>query len=202
MIISQYQQNAIDFSISQLQNQKVIAIPTDTVYGLAVDAGSFEAVEKLYELKKRGNQKPIAIFVQNLIMAKEIFQFNQLAERIANLYMPGKITMILNVKENHFNLAKNLNYNNSTIGFRYVNSFFMAKLLEIYQKPLAVTSANISGFEVTKSAHDIAKIFNLELIIDNEEICNNLASTVVKITKDSYKILREGEVKINIAEMP
>lgn len=202
MIISQYQQNAINFAISQLQNQKVIAIPTDTVYGLAVDASSFEGVEKIYELKKRDNQKPIAIFVQNLTMAKEIFQFNQLAEKIANLYMPGKITMILNVKENHFNLAKNLNYNNSTIGFRYVNSFFMAKLLEIYQKPLAVTSANISGFEVAKSAHDIAKIFNLELIIDNEETCNNLASTVVEITKDSYKILREGEVKINIAEMP
>jgi len=151
MIISQYQQNAIDFAILQLQNQKVIAIPTDTVYGLAVDASSFEGVEKIYELKKRDNQKPIAIFVQNLTMAKEIFQFNQLAERIANLYMPGKITMILNVKENHFNLAKNLNYNNSTIGFRYVNSFFMAKLLEIYQKPLAVTSANISGGTATNS---------------------------------------------------
>jgi L-threonylcarbamoyladenylate synthase len=176
MIISQYHQNAINLAITKLQQQKLIAIPTDTIYGLAGDATSFEAVKKLYELKKRDNQKPIAIFVQNLEMAKEIFYFNQLAEKIANLYMPGKITIILNVKENNFSLAKNLNYNNNKIGFRYVNSFFMAKLLEIYQKPLAVTSANISGFEVAKSAQDIAKIFNLELIIDSEEICNNLAS--------------------------
>lgn len=197
MIISQYHQNAINLAITKLQQQKLIAIPTDTVYGLAVDAGSFEAVEKLYELKKRGNQKPIAIFVQNLTMAKEIFQFNQLAERIANLYMPGKITMILNVKENHFNLAKNLNCLGNKIGFRYVNSFFISKLLEIYQKPLAVTSANISGFEVAKSAHDIAKIFNLELIIDNEEICNNLASTVIEITENNLKILRQGEIILN-----
>ena len=197
MIISQYNKNAINLAITQLQQQKAIALPTDTIYGLAVDASSIKAVETLYEFKKRDNQKPIAIFVQNLEMAKEIFYFNQLAEKIANLYMPGKITIILNVKENNFSLAKNLNYNNNKIGFRYVNSFFMAKLLEIYQKPLAVTSANISGFEVAKSAHDIAKIFNLELIIDNEETCNNLASTVVEITKDSYKILRQGEVKIN-----
>jgi L-threonylcarbamoyladenylate synthase len=194
MIISQYHQNAINLAITKLQQQKLIAIPTDTIYGLAGDATSFEAVKKLYELKKRDNQKPIAIFVQNLEMAKEIFYFNQLAEKIANLYMPGKITIILNVKENNFSLAKNLNYNNNKIGFRYVNSFFMAKLLEIYQKPLAVTSANFSGFEVAKSAQDIAKIFNLELIIDSEEICNNLASTVVEITENNLKILRQGEV--------
>lgn len=194
MIISQYNKNAINLAITQLQQQKAIALPTDTIYGLAVDASSVKAVETLYELKKRDNQKPIAIFVQNLAMAREIFTFNTLAEKIANLYMPGKITIILNVKENNFSLAKNLNYNNNKIGFRYVNSFFMAKLLEIYQKPLAVTSANISGFEVAKSAQDIAKIFNLELIIDSEEICNNLASTVVEITENNLKILRQGEV--------
>jgi L-threonylcarbamoyladenylate synthase len=117
MIISQYHQNAINLAITKLQQQKLIAIPTDTIYGLAGDATSFEAVKKLYELKKRDNQKPIAIFVQNLEMAKEIFYFNQLAEKIANLYMPGKITIILNVKENNFSLAKNLNYNNNKIGF-------------------------------------------------------------------------------------
>ena len=194
MIISQYNKNAINLAITQLQQQKAIALPTDTIYGLAVDASSVKAVETLYELKKRDNQKPIAIFVQNLAMAREIFTFNTLAEKIANLYMHGKITIILNVKENNFSLAKNLNYNNNKIGFRYVNSFFMAKLLEIYQKPLAVTSANISGFEVAKSAQDIAKIFNLELIIDSEEICNNLASTVVEITENNLKILRQGEV--------
>ncbi len=194
MIISQYNKNAINLAITQLQQQKAIALPTDTIYGLAVDASSVKAVETLYELKKRDNQKPVAIFVQNLAMAREIFTFNTLAEKIANLYMPGKITIILNVKENNFSLAKNLNYNNNKIGFRYVNSFFMAKLLEIYQKPLAVTSANISGFEVAKSAQDIAKIFNLELIIDSEEICNNLASTVVEITENNLKILRQGEV--------
>ena len=59
MIISQYHQNAINLAITKLQQQKLIAIPTDTVYGLAVDAGSFEAVEKLYELKKKGKFKAI-----------------------------------------------------------------------------------------------------------------------------------------------
>jgi L-threonylcarbamoyladenylate synthase len=197
MIISQYHQNAINLAIEKLQQQKLIAIPTDTIYGLAVDASSFEAVEKLYELKKRDNQKPIAIFTQNLEMAKEIFCFNKLAEKIATLYMPGKITMILNTKENNFNLAKNLNYRGNKIGFRYINSFFISKLLANYQKPLAVTSANISGCEVAKSAADITKIFNLELVIDSEEISNNLASTVIEITENNFKILRQGEIMLN-----
>jgi L-threonylcarbamoyladenylate synthase len=199
MIISQYNQDAINFAFQKLQQQKIIAIPTDTIYGLAVDATNYKAVEKLYKLKKRDNNKPIAIFVQNLAMAKEIFAFNQLAEKIATLYMPGKITMILNVKKNNFNLAKNLNYYHKTIGFRYVDSFFMQKLMHYYQKPLAVTSANISGCEVAKSAQDIAKIFtDLELIIDNEEVINNIASTVVEVVENNFKILRQGYVKINI----
>ena len=198
MIISQYHQDSVNLAMQQLQQQKVIAIPTDTIYGLAVDATNFEAVEKLYALKRRDNQKPIAIFVQNLAMAKEIFAFNELAEKLANLYMPGKITMVLYVKENNFNLATNLNYHHKTIGFRFVDSFFVQKLLHLYQKPLAVTSANISGFEVAKSAQDIAKIFDLELIIDNEKICSNTASTVVEITENYFKILRQGEVVIKL----
>ena len=129
MIISQYHQDSVNLAMQQLQQQQVIAIPTDTIYGLAVDATNFEAVEKLYALKKRENQKPIAIFVQNLAMAKEIFAFNELAEKLANLHMPGKITMILPAKENSFNLATNLNYHHKTIGFRFVDSFFVQKLL-------------------------------------------------------------------------
>ncbi len=198
MIISQYHQDSVNLAMQQLKQQQVIAIPTDTIYGLAVDATNFEAVEKLYALKKRENQKPIAIFVQNLAMAKEIFAFNELAEKLANLHMPGKITMILPAKENSFNLATNLNYHHKTIGFRFVDSFFVQKLLQSYQKPLAVTSANISGFEVAKSAQDITKIFDLELIIDNEKICSNTASTVVEITENNFKILRQGEVVIKL----
>ncbi len=198
MIISQYHQDSVNLAMQQLQKQQVIAIPTDTIYGLAVDATNFEAVEKLYALKKRENQKPIAIFVQNLAMAKEIFAFNELAEKLANLHMPGKITMILPAKENSFNLATNLNYHHKTIGFRFVDSFFVQKLLQSYQKPLAVTSANISGFEVAKSAQDITKIFDLELIIDNEKIFSNTASTVVEITENNFKILRQGEVVIKL----
>ena len=126
-IIDQKKSDAVEVAIDFLQRGKVICFATDTVYGVAVDATNPMAVERLYQLKNREKNKPIAIFLKDLKSAKKLFIFNDLAEEIVDKYTPGGITIIL--KTTNFAkkiLAKNLNnIDNDFIGFRIVDSFFI-----------------------------------------------------------------------------
>jgi L-threonylcarbamoyladenylate synthase len=195
-IIIQQNNQAVDLAIKELLAQNIIAIPTDTVYGLAVDATNYEAVAKLYDIKKRQHNKPIAIFLPNLQEAKKIFSFSKLADKIAKKYLPGKLTIVLPI-QNKAKLAKNLNINNNTLGFRIVDSFFISKLFAKFDRPLAVTSANLSGSTTAVSAIEIEQQFSqLAIIIDNQQNLCNQASTIVEIIKNDFKIIRQGQLII------
>jgi len=161
LIIDQYHQDAISLAIEKLKNGKVIAIPTDTVYGLAVDAKNFDAVENLYRLKKREKNKPLAIFLKNLEQIKKLFIVEDITKKLIEKYLPGKLTIVAKIKDKtDIKLAKNLNeIDDDFLGFRVVESFFIKKLFNEFEVILAVTSANISGNKVANSPNEIIKIF-------------------------------------------
>lgn len=199
-IISQNDENAVEIAIEYLKNAKVIFFATDTVYGAAVDASSQDAVAKLYEIKNRQKNKPIAIFIHNVKMAQEIFEFSQKAQEIADEFLPGALTVVLKTKNReNLNLAKNLNENDEFLGFRIVKNGFIEILLEKFAGILAVTSANISGCDAAICADDVKKAFKEQksdfLLIDGGICKEKIASTVIKIDGEKLETLRLGAIK-------
>jgi L-threonylcarbamoyladenylate synthase len=199
-IISENNPNAIDLACENLRAGKVISFACDTVYGLAVDATNFKAVENLYKIKNREKNKPIAIFLKDLKSAEKIFHFDETAKRITEKYLLESLTVVLKTKEEAISLlASNLNQNkNDFLGFRIVNYKFVQNLLEKFDGILAVTSANPANQPAAISAGEVEKYFdnidNLSLLVDGGECAKKIASTVIKIHNNQIEILRQGSV--------
>ena len=200
-IIKECNPSALDLACDFLRAGKIIAFATDTVYGLAVDASNFKAVEALYKIKNRDEKKPIAIFIKDLEMAKKIFFFDKTSTKLAEKFLPGSLTLVLETKsEACSKLAANLNQNNNKfLGFRIIDTDFIRNLLEKFDGILAVTSANKSAQKAAKSAEEVEKYFkfsSLDLLIDGGISKQETASTVVKITDGKVMILRKGLTNI------
>jgi len=196
LIINEENFEAASVASDFLRDGKIISFPTDTVYGLAVDASNIKAVDALYQLKNRDHKKPIAIFVKDLASAKKIFFFDKKAEEIAQKFFPGALTLVLKTRvEASQILAPNLNSNNDGfLGFRIVDSFFIKKLFEKFSGILAVTSANFSGEKEAKNSQEIKNKFpKLDLIIDGKTSLQ-AASTVIKVVDEKVNILRQGPI--------
>lgn len=193
MIIDQTNKNAISTAIATLNAGKILGIPTDTVYGLAVMAKNYDAIEELYKIKGRDPEKPIAIFVKNLTAAKEIFRFNKAALEMAEELMPGKLTMILEIKPSCSKIfPANLNLkNDGFLGFRIVKNSFLDQLFTEFNEILAVSSANPSGSKAAQSAEMAESYFKNIPIIDGGALYSE-ASSIVKFSGEKFEILRNG----------
>ncbi len=197
-IIKENDPLALSKTLSQLENKKLISFATDTVYGLAADATSEEAVSKIYNLKKRDANKPIAIFLADINQAKEIFLFDEISEKLARKFLPGPLTLVLKCKNSkNLKIAKNIKQNDEFLGFRIIKSEFVNKILSSFKKPLAVTSSNISGFEAAINAEKVVKYFEDSdiLLIDSADCQVKIASTVVKVEDKKMEIIRESAIK-------
>jgi L-threonylcarbamoyladenylate synthase len=184
-------------AVETLKNGGVILLPTETVYGIAVDARNKSAVEKIYEIKNRDYSKPLQIMVSSVEEAKKIAEFNNKAQELAKKYWPGALTIILKLKPDY--LANNFNKMNDTVGIRIPNHSLALEILRAFNSPLAVTSANISGkgdnisfAEAKTSLGD-----KLDLLIDGGSSDIGISSTVIDLTDETNpKILRQGSVII------
>jgi L-threonylcarbamoyladenylate synthase len=198
-IISENNPNVINLACEALKNGEVIAFATDTVYGIACDAANRNAVKKLYDIKKRDEKKPIAIFVKNLAIAEEIFLFDELSKKIAQNFLPGSITLVLQKKiDSSIKLADNLNPQDNSLGFRIVDRKFIAELMSNFAGVLAVSSANLSNQNPALTAKDVEKYFlnsTLKLIVDGNCKKNAEVSTVIKVANKKIEILRFGAIK-------
>jgi len=192
--------DAAKLAAKTLHEKKAISFATDTVYGIAVNAMKTEAVEHLYKIKKRDKNKPIAIFLPNLEMAKKIFIFDDLSEKIAKKFLPGPLTLVLKKCEKSLiDKACGLNENDDFLGFRIIESKFLDELFKIFPYPIAVTSANISGESALISAEEIKNNViseKIDLLIDGGVCKIKIPSTVVKIFEEKITILRQGKLKI------
>nr|KKS48620.1 MAG: Sua5/YciO/YrdC/YwlC family protein [Candidatus Giovannonibacteria bacterium GW2011_GWF2_42_19] len=175
-------------SLLCLEKGGVIALPTDTIYGLAADYFNSEAKEKIFLIKKRPQDKILPVFVDSIENASEIVLINDLQKKFLKKVWPGKVTCILKKK------------NGGEEGLRIPKSDFLLELLKKISRPLWQTSANISGNLPFKNAVEVYKEFeNAEykpdIIIDlNGEFDNSerLPSTVLDLTKWPPKVIREG----------
>lgn len=175
-----------------LQNDGVIAFPTDTVYGIGVNFQRECAINQLFEIKGRDFKKPIAILLGNTVdFQKVAVNIPVSAYQLAEKFLPGALTLIV---PKHPDLPKNISHY-PTIGIRIPNHPFAIDLLNEVG-PLAVTSANLSGFNDTQNGGEVMAQLDgrFDLLIDGGSTPGGIASTVVDLTKEVPVVLREGPI--------
>ena len=182
-----------------LIKNKIIAVPTETVYGLAGNAYSNKSVKKIYKLKKRPKNNPLIIHYYNLNMLKKDAFIDNNFLKLYKKFSPGPLTFILRKKEKS-KISRFANANLNTIAVRFPNNKVIRSLLKKLNFPLAVPSANIStGVSPTEPA-DVIDEFknNIKFILDGGKSRIGLESTVVNLC-GKINILRPGS--INNAEI-
>ena len=180
-----------------LDNDGVIIFPTDTVYGIACNCFSEKAIKKVFDIKKRPENKPINVLSNNLDKIKLVSKnISEKEEFLINKYMTGALTIILDKNEK---VSDILTAGLDTIGVRIPKNNISLRILENVSYPLATTSANISGDSAGIKITDFLKEFDgvVDAIIDGGETDLKVASTIVRVESDNkLKIIREGTLKI------
>ena len=174
-----------------LKNDGVIAVPTDTVYGLCARMNSKKARENLIEIKNRPENKAFPIMCNSIEQIKSIAKMDEKIEKIIKAFMPGPITIVLLKGENVPNF---INEGSNEIGVRMATSKPLEELIEKVGSPIFMTSANISGEPVCKTTKEIENVFpNIDGILEGE-VSYGQASTIVDCTTDEIKIIRQGPI--------
>ena len=186
----------MDEAISVLQKGGIVLYPTDTVYGLGVDAMNAKAIRHLQELKERGEQKPISIAVSDLEMAKKYAVVTPLAQKLAEKFIPGKLTLVLTAKNI---LPSELTAGTGTVGIRIPDHPIARALVKGFGKPITATSANITDMPSLNSVPEILTQFGKKsVMIYHNDIPQSLPpsepSTVVDARGETPVILRVGAV--------
>jgi L-threonylcarbamoyladenylate synthase len=206
MIIIDYKKKnhkqIITACVHALKQGKVMAYPTDTSYGLAVDATNLKAIKRLYKIKERGFNQPVHVVVPSVTYAKKTAKWNQTAEKLITKFWPGPLTLVLELRSKGQALSV-LSAKTDTVGVRYPNNNIALDLAKHFKKPITTTSANpsahLSGGFDSYSADDViaqfkSKKYRPDIIINAGKLPKRKPSTLVKINNNQIKILREGAI--------
>lgn len=172
----------------------VVAYPTETFYGLGVDAFNVHAIERIYHIKKRDPSKPILVIIENQRHLKELVSdIPPVAKELIKRFWPGPLTIIFRAS---LKVPAILTGNTGTIGIRISSHPVASDLLRAVGRPITATSANISGQLGLVSALDVLKTFEngLDLILDGGITQGKNGTTIVNITLDPPRIVREGVI--------
>jgi len=196
--------NIIEIAAGVIQRGGSIVYPTDTVYGLGVNALREYSIKRLFKIKKRPETKPVPIIIRDIEMARKLAFINKKQEKILESVWPGKVTAIL---EKRNIIPDILTSGRKTIGLRIADCEFTRLLMENLEEPITATSANLSGEPSLISSADVIKVFNKthprpDLILDAGDLPESPASTVLDLTSQNPKITRVGPIsKKNLMEM-
>ena len=187
-----YNKSEIDTIALELKNGKVIAFPTDTVYGVSVIYDDLVALENLKRAKGRPETKPIPTMVASLEQIRKIAVVDDRALKVIKSFMPGAITIILPKKDEVSDYITN---GKKTIAIRIPNDEFILELIDKCGKPLLVSSANLSGGDNSFTTNDVLAQLDgrIDGIVEGTA-GGKLASTIVDLTGDNIIILREGPI--------
>lgn len=177
-----------------IKNGGVVVFPTETVYGIGVNAYSESAVKKLYEIKKRNYNKPISLLISNFNMINDVAKdITKLEYALINEFFPGPLTVILKKKDIVPDIVTS---NGDTVGVRMSTNEIALRLIEYAGVPIATTSCNISGEESKVELADIIEVFDnkVDCYIDGGKSKIGIGSTVVNLVDNKPEILREGVI--------
>jgi L-threonylcarbamoyladenylate synthase len=179
---------------SALRQGRVVAYPTETLYGLGVDPFREEALERLYVLKGRPAEMPVSILVRDVAMLREVVQeLPAQAMRLVEAFLPGPLTLVLHARPG---LPERLTSGTGKVGVRISAHPFMQHLFASYGAPVTTTSANPSGRPDARDVKEILAYFpeGIDCILDGGPAPGVPGSTVVDGTGEAVVILREGAI--------
>lgn len=183
-----------DRAVLLLKQGEVVAVPTETVYGLAANAFDAEAVKKIFEAKGRPQDNPLILHIGNFDMLNDITdEVTDIAVRLAEAFWPGPLTMIFPRKDS---VPSETCGGLDTAAVRMPDNDFTRLLIEKCGFPLAAPSANTSGLPSPTSASHVFSDMNgkIPMIIDGGECSCGVESTVICFDNDKIRVLRPGAV--------
>lgn len=179
-----------------LQEGKVVAIPTETVYGLAANAYNEDAVNEIYEIKGRPADNPLIVHICNLIMLKQVAaQLPKTATALAKRFWPGPLTMVLEKTEKISDLVT---CGLDTVAVRMPSQPTAAAIIERAGVPLAAPSANLSGKPSTTTAQHVLEDLGgkIPMIVDDGGCAVGVESTVISLVGEVPTVLRPGIISL------
>lgn len=179
------EKEAIDIASQVLREGGLVAFPTETVYGLGANLLNKKAIERLYKIKNRPEEKPLTVHISNIdILKKMTADIPLIAGKLIDKFWPGPLTIILNSKDN------------KKIGFRMPSNKIALSLIEASGVPVVAPSANVSGHKAPQDIREVLEDLNdnIDMIIDGGRTELGVESTVVDTTVFPYKVLREGAI--------
>ena len=188
---------AIERAATILAQGAPIAVPTETVYGLAADATDALSVARIYKAKGRPEFNPLIVHVFDLEAAEKLAYFDEEATALAEAHWPGPLTLVLPRRADS-GIADVVTAGLDTIAVRVPAHPVMRALLHRYGKPLAAPSANASGrISPTQAAHVAHSLAGrIRLILDDGPTQAGIESTIVAATGDGLRLLRRGPIEV------
>ncbi len=176
-----------------------VAVPTETVYGLAADATNGEAVARIYEAKGRPRFNPLIVHVSDVDQAAEYVEFGEEALALATQYWPGPLTLVLPLRAGT-KIAALVTAGLDTLAVRAPAHPAMRALIQAVGGPLAAPSANASGrISPTRAEHVLASLGGrIPLIVDAGPTAHGLESTIVSAGTDGLRLLRPGPIDLGL----
>lgn len=194
-MIKRYKVEQIEEMAQILENDGVISVPTDTVFGICARINSQIAYNKLIEVKRRPINKAFPVMCANKEQIKNIAIIDEIAEKLINAFMPGPITLVLNKKST---LPKYVTNGKNTIAIRMATSKTIEKLITKIDSPIFMTSANQSGKPECTNLDEIEKSCPLLDGMVEGKVSYSMGSTIVDCSSKKIKILREGPISFEL----
>jgi L-threonylcarbamoyladenylate synthase len=189
----------VEIAVDVLNQGGLVVYPTETLYGIGVDATNPKAVKKLSKYKDRPFGKPYSIAVTGQKMAEEYVDLNTTAKNLYKEFLPGPLTVISKGKHK---VSPGIESEEGNLGIRIPNNKLVIEIVKQFGKPITATSANASYKKRPYTISDILDNISdkqkglIDLIIDAGELAHNEPSTVIDTTLDDPITLRQGEIKL------
>jgi L-threonylcarbamoyladenylate synthase len=197
-----FSNDAIEEAARLILAGEPVAVPTETVYGLAADATNAQAVARIYEAKGRPSFNPLIVHVPDQAAAEAIGEFDEQARALATEHWPGPLTLVVPLRADA-GVASLVTAGLPTIALRVPAHPAMQALLQAVGRPLAAPSANASGrISPTRAAHVLASLKGrIALIIDGGATERGIESTIVAATGGPLRLLRRGPIEVEALEV-
>jgi len=188
-------------AVENIIEGKLIAFPTNSVYGLGGDPLNLEVINRIYDIKYRDRSKGLLLLVADTEEAEKIAEFNKTSYKLAERFWPGQLTLILKKKEPNI-IPPEVTAFKNTIGIRVPENEIILTILRTLKSKghfggIIGTSANYSGEPPSISGAEIAKKFltPIDLILDGGKTKTKVPTTILDCTSEELRLLRIGIVK-------
>ena len=184
--------------VKVLNNGGIVVFPTETVYGIGVNAFDEKALDLLYQKKQRPYDKPLLMHITGLEMAEAIAVLDDKTRELIKRYTPGPLTLVVKRRDCLPEIAVS---GGETVGLRFPSNKEFIAISKAFGGPIAATSANISGSKSAVSSAELSPVLDIADVILDGGFCEiGVESTIVSLVGERPRILRQGAIPREMVE--